>query len=457
MDDSNEGVSVINRQKGMTLIEILIVVLVVSVGMAATAKFQGDLLQSGANTKARTQALTHAQEAVESLRINHSAAANGKTEDIAGSGAEYDLEWTVSDVGSAKQYTASVIWKDRQDKTQSVQLDTLLYADSMIGSDTADDEVRAKAAYCVFVDCGSGTNNTPPQTNLTIDLESEGVVEVPNENPVESLDVAEDGLSAVGKKQTQLTGNDYINKLNGSGDYKATGGNDKFLVMGKANGSISLEMGAGNDIVQIDEKLNGSATIDLGAGDDWLILHDFTGSAKIIGGDGIDIICFSGLSGLSGKSQNINGVEILLFNNGTYQFANGYSTDPSNIPIGCGSGGSSSFVYQYPVTVELVFPTEESAERDSVADVINNTALEVIENEHLIALPSEDNAYQLLLGSVSTTNGSGENEGKYVKTLSFTLQSSVSLASSDDLNGCASWQGEGYTDLKITLQSSPCE
>ncbi len=44
-------------QAGMSLIEILIIVLVVSVGMVATAKFQGDLLQSGATTKARTQAL----------------------------------------------------------------------------------------------------------------------------------------------------------------------------------------------------------------------------------------------------------------------------------------------------------------------------------------------------------------------------------------------------------------
>ncbi|MDX1399279.1 MAG: prepilin-type N-terminal cleavage/methylation domain-containing protein, partial [Oceanospirillum sp.] len=111
--DGYEGKLMKQKQIGMTLIEILIVVLVVSVGMAATAKFQGELLQAGATTKARTQALAFVQNEVETLRINHSTAASGSLDDVVGGNATYDVIWSVSPVAglaNTDQYTATVTW-----------------------------------------------------------------------------------------------------------------------------------------------------------------------------------------------------------------------------------------------------------------------------------------------------------------------------------------------------------
>ncbi|WP_157833162.1 type IV pilus modification PilV family protein [Oceanospirillum maris] len=143
----------LSRQTGISLIEILMVVLIISVGMTATAKFQGDLLRAGATTQARTQALVHGQNAIEGLLINPSNGTNGHKNNIAGVSAAYDLLWEVSPfagLSNTHQYTATVRWHDNQNQEQSIKLSTLLYIDFMQGGPGADDSVRIQATCDLF-------------------------------------------------------------------------------------------------------------------------------------------------------------------------------------------------------------------------------------------------------------------------------------------------------------------
>ncbi|MCG2635413.1 MAG: prepilin-type N-terminal cleavage/methylation domain-containing protein [Gammaproteobacteria bacterium] len=58
----------VTRQRGFSLIEVMISALIISVGLLALAKFQGDLLRSGSDAKARSLALALAQEKMDDLR-----------------------------------------------------------------------------------------------------------------------------------------------------------------------------------------------------------------------------------------------------------------------------------------------------------------------------------------------------------------------------------------------------
>lgn len=143
----------VSQQTGISLIEILMVVLIISVGMTATAKFQGDLLRAGATTQARIQALVHGQNAIEGLLINPSTATNGHENNVAGVSAKYDVLWEVSPfsgLGNTHQYTATVRWHDNQNQEQSIKLSTLLYIDFMQGGPGADDSVRIQATCDLF-------------------------------------------------------------------------------------------------------------------------------------------------------------------------------------------------------------------------------------------------------------------------------------------------------------------
>ncbi|WP_140054470.1 hypothetical protein [Oceanospirillum sanctuarii] len=457
------------QQTGMTLIEILIIVLVVSVGMAATAKFQGDLLQSGATTKARTQALAFVQNEIETLRMNHGVAAAGSQDDVAGSNASYDVSWSVTalaGLANTDQYTATVAWNDNQNRAQSVQLGTVLYADRMLGGGTADNVVRSEAAQCVFSDCSSEDEESNPDIEVTVDINGEEQVVITD--VVDGLDITEDGLSQLGKKDTTLTGNDFISKLNGSGSFSATNGNDKFLIQGKANGSVYVNMRGGNDILQIGDELTGSADINMGSGDDLLILGNIGGSATVDGGAGTDTLCFTDISQsqFDGASLSIRNFELLLFNDGSYLFQNGYSIPESSIPVGCGSSGQQQDGYRYPVTVKILFTSAADAEKDSVADIFDSSTLvDPVPDDPADGTVYldfyQDNHYFFYLNELTAVeedidDGSGSTVTRFVKTLSFDIQSQTQLLATNQIFACSAWTGDNKDQLEITMQDSEC-
>jgi len=64
----------INSVRGVTLIEVLVTVLVLSVGLLGVAALQGFSLQSGQGAYYRTQATNVAHEVADYTRLNRSAA-----------------------------------------------------------------------------------------------------------------------------------------------------------------------------------------------------------------------------------------------------------------------------------------------------------------------------------------------------------------------------------------------
>lgn len=324
------------QQTGMTLIEILIIVLVVSVGMAATAKFQGDLLQSGATTKARTQALSFIQNEIEVLRMNHGIAAAGSQDDVAGSNALYDLSWDVTalaGLADTDQYTATVAWKDNQNRAQSVQLGTVLYADRMLGGGAADSQVRAEAAQCVFDDYCFG--EAGPGIELTNEPTAEEVTETLDDGtgrpPEESWTGVEDpqtGADEYSQNQTvnlgdssdkvyldkgsnkdiNLGGGDNILTLDGnSKNIIAGGGDDQVEVDGNVNGYIDL--GNGNNKVLVDGNLNGD--IYVGSGNDEIILEGNANGILISLGDGNNFLELDGNLNANVSSGSGNDVVVI--------------------------------------------------------------------------------------------------------------------------------------------------
>lgn len=317
-----------SQQSGMTLIEILVIVLVISVGMITTAKFQGELLHSGATTKARIQALALAQQEIESLRINHNNAASGTESDVAGINAEYERSWTVTGfagVTGAKHYQSSITWTDSQNRTQSLQLNAVLYPDNMLSATVSEQQ---EAAKCIF-----NANSISPCYTPSSGL-------VPNTNrPITKLDQGQLTALPNDKGIIELTGADYSDSFKGSSVVNGTDLGDKLLVTKKIAGSTVIYMGKGDDIVQINGNLNGSVTVYLGDGDDLLTIAGINGSVSVYGGDGIDTICFTNLDNTSYTDiiDNIENIEILLFSDGYYRLLNGYSTSIDNIPYGCGN------------------------------------------------------------------------------------------------------------------------
>lgn len=158
-------------QKGIGLLEVLIAVLVLAVGIMALSKFQGGLLRSGSDAKARTIATNLAQERMETLRtfenrtafdaiVNDSYPAscpssqpNCKKNPIEypGTGSSFVVSWNVTDyafsaAGSApvtpppagartdmKRITVRVDWTDPSGP-QQVELES--YVNSSIPAES---------------------------------------------------------------------------------------------------------------------------------------------------------------------------------------------------------------------------------------------------------------------------------------------------------------------------------
>ena len=293
--DGYEGKLMKQKQTGMTLIEILIVVLVVSVGMVATAKFQGELLQSGATTKARTQALAFVQNEVENLRINHGAAAAGSQDDVAAGNATYDVTWSVSPVAGladTDQYTATVAWNDTQNRAQSVQLGTVLYADRMLGGGDADSAVRAEAAQCVFSDCSGSSGpavvivEAVPEDNENPDGSWSGV-----ENPTDdtTYDSGNKDLNISDSTSVTTDSDDKVHVgKNVNGDLNLQEGDNTLAVGKDMNGNLLA--GSGDDEIDIGKDANGD--INLGNGDNKLLVgKDLNGNLDL--GSGSDEVIIS--------------------------------------------------------------------------------------------------------------------------------------------------------------------
>jgi len=140
----------VKKDRGFTLVEALIALVVLSFGLLAIAQFQSKLVSESAYNKARAEAVALAQQKLDDLRnyatqpglvANLEAAAtptetdvfpddvtNGDypttAESIPGKNADFTRQWNVSGTGDVKSVVVTVDWNDPKEGDQSVKLET---------------------------------------------------------------------------------------------------------------------------------------------------------------------------------------------------------------------------------------------------------------------------------------------------------------------------------------------
>jgi len=190
--------TLIKKTHGFSLIEVMLAVFILSIGILAVAKFQGTLLKSGSETKARAAALTLAQQKIDDLRgfgqlgaSDCSGAAcdwsaftviqrtssepmaysyiddneGGRLApniafDLAFNNENYKRTWEVKDeidepekLDSMKWVKVYVYWEDQNSVTQVVSLESLIPAISPALTNVANP--------------GAGASPTPPNFTYT--------------------------------------------------------------------------------------------------------------------------------------------------------------------------------------------------------------------------------------------------------------------------------------------------
>ena len=130
-----------HSQAGASLLEALIGVLLISVGLLATAQWQQRLREAGALARQQAEAARHGQRELEGLRALASqgiqgaaagseamASASETLADLPGANARYTVERQVEPwPGPAlKAVSVTVHWQDQRDAARSLRLDSLL-------------------------------------------------------------------------------------------------------------------------------------------------------------------------------------------------------------------------------------------------------------------------------------------------------------------------------------------
>jgi Tfp pilus assembly protein PilV len=132
----------IRNQRGFSLTEALVSFAITASGLLAIASFQAGLLSGSAYSKARTEALSLAQQKIEHFRHYTHASDDNFIDDngdgvmdadgtytdasIDGQNARFSRSWSLSTSGETKKIDVTVSWLDRANEAQSVMLATQL-------------------------------------------------------------------------------------------------------------------------------------------------------------------------------------------------------------------------------------------------------------------------------------------------------------------------------------------
>lgn len=106
----------INKNKGFSLAEILLSLVIVSVGTIGIGKLYASMISGNVDSKNRFQAATFAEAKLESLRFSNKVGdtVSSGTEDVTKENNTYRITWTTEDLGKGQtSLTTTVQWLDR--------------------------------------------------------------------------------------------------------------------------------------------------------------------------------------------------------------------------------------------------------------------------------------------------------------------------------------------------------
>ncbi|MCF6217272.1 MAG: prepilin-type N-terminal cleavage/methylation domain-containing protein [Gammaproteobacteria bacterium] len=131
-----------HKNRGFSLLEVLITLVVLSTGLMAVAKFQGQLIQSSTLAKNRTIAINLAQDKMEGLRGRDFALLASGTDTIDGSNLasiseHYVRTWRVAVDGTNATVEVVVEWGDYSSASGEVSTDTSIQLVSHISAPSA--------------------------------------------------------------------------------------------------------------------------------------------------------------------------------------------------------------------------------------------------------------------------------------------------------------------------------
>ena len=118
-------------QKGYSMVEVLVTMLIVPFGLLGVAKFQSNIMVVGAETKTRTEALYAAEQKIEEIRTfanttsyNGIADGNDIVSANPGSNATLNRSWSITNSSSPnyKTITVDVAWTGSDEQPKSVTL-----------------------------------------------------------------------------------------------------------------------------------------------------------------------------------------------------------------------------------------------------------------------------------------------------------------------------------------------
>ena len=141
-----------DKQAGFSLTEALVAFAVVTGGLLAVASFQAGLFNSSAYNKARTEALSLAQQKIEEFKSYSDADKDNYVDDngdgamdadgayadatITGNNANFTRSWDVATTDEGKRIGVTVSWVDSANVTQSVSLaSSISYISPRSGAD----------------------------------------------------------------------------------------------------------------------------------------------------------------------------------------------------------------------------------------------------------------------------------------------------------------------------------
>ena len=123
---------------GFTLIEVMIAILILSVGMMAMALLQISAIRGGAFASQVTQASVEGQDKIEELRsMDYASIASGHDSVVSGNGITYTRTWTVTEslppgttgtpTTKMKTILLTVSWAGPQGNSHSITLATIVF------------------------------------------------------------------------------------------------------------------------------------------------------------------------------------------------------------------------------------------------------------------------------------------------------------------------------------------